>query len=172
MSRDLIYTERLVMKPLDLSDAPFMLKLVNTPNWLQYIGDRNVYNLEDAKRYLKEGSLKSVEKDGYGYYLLTDVHSNMPVGICGLGKRDGLDETDLGFALLPEAEGRGFAFESSVALIEAAWNKFNLKTLVAITTADNIGCIKLLEKLGFRFQKKAQMNGEGKYFEHFQLTPD
>ncbi|WP_027137920.1 GNAT family N-acetyltransferase [Gaetbulibacter saemankumensis] len=150
-------TERLILEKLTPDDAAFFLKLVNTPNWLKYIGDRQVYSLEDAKQYLLDGPIKSYEDKGFGFYkLLLKSADNIAIGTCGLVKREVLEDVDIGFAMLPEYEGKGFGYESSQAVIELAKKEFNINRLVAITLPINAKSIKLLEKLGLEYEKRVK----------------
>ena len=146
-------TERLIISKFSLEDAPFLLKLINTPKYLKYIGDKNLKTVEDAENYLTNGALKSYKEHGFGFYKLQEKLSNTTIGTCGLVKRDELEDIDMGFAFLPEFEGQGFGFESSMAIIKLAKEKFHLKQLLAITLPINKNSIKLLEKLGFKYQK-------------------
>jgi [ribosomal protein S5]-alanine N-acetyltransferase len=96
----ILETERLILRKLTLDDAAFMVKLLNTPTWLQFIGDRNVHSIEDAENYLKNGTLKSYQEHGFGFYAViekakTSDRSNKTIGICGLIKRDSLPDIDI-----------------------------------------------------------------------------
>ncbi|RIA10942.1 RimJ/RimL family protein N-acetyltransferase [Flavobacteriaceae bacterium MAR_2010_72] len=148
-------TERLVISKFTLRDAKFFLELVNAPNWIKYIGDRNTKTIKASKERIKNGHLKSYNDYGFGFYkLLLKSEDNKPIGTCGLIKRDALDDVDLGFAMLPDYEGKGYGFEASVALLELAKEKFKLKRITAITLPSNQNSIKLLEKLGLSYEKK------------------
>tara|TARA_R110000868_G_scaffold411005_1_gene701316 strand:+ start:8428 stop:8949 length:522 start_codon:yes stop_codon:yes gene_type:complete len=148
-------TNRLLISKLSLVDAPFFLELVNSPNWIKYIGDRHLKTVEEVKDYLTKGTLKSYQNFGFGFYKLElKQDNNKGIGICGLIKREQLENVDLGFAFLPEFEGQGFGFESSLAIIKLAQEQFRLKQLLAITLPINISSIKLLGKLGFIYQKR------------------
>jgi len=148
-------TNRLTISKVTLKDAPFFLELMNTPNWIKYIGDRNIKTLKEAETYLKNGILKSYETLGYGFYKVAlKPNPNTAVGICGLIKREELNIPDLGFALLPQHEGKGYGYESSIAVLEQARNEFGITKVGAITLEVNTNSIKLLEKLNFSFEKK------------------
>lgn len=148
-------TNRLLISKINLNDASQFLKLVNSPNWLKYIGDRNIKTVEEAKNYLKNGTLKCYATFGFGFYKLQlKAKNNVFIGICGLIKREQLDDVDIGFALLPEFESQGFGYEASQVIMQLAKEKFNLKRIVAITLPSNINSIKLLEKLGLSFEKR------------------
>tara|TARA_R110000868_G_scaffold240846_6_gene495447 strand:- start:439 stop:945 length:507 start_codon:yes stop_codon:yes gene_type:complete len=149
-----IETKRLIISKFSISDAPFFLELVNSPNWIKYIGDRNIKTIEDAEKSITNGHLKSYKEHGFGFYKLALKEKNIPIGTCGLIKRDTLAEVDLGFAFLPEHEGKGFGFEASGEVMKLAKHQFNLKKLVAITNPDNKNSIKLLEKLRFTLEKE------------------
>lgn len=142
-------TERLLLRPMSLDDAAFIFQLYNSPKWLQYIGDRNLRNIEDARNYIKDRMLPQLYKLGFSNYCVIRKVDNVKIGACGLYDREGLQEIDLGFAFLPEYEGKGYASEATTTLVKAAKNIFSLKALQAITRLDNTGSQKLLEKLGF-----------------------
>jgi RimJ/RimL family protein N-acetyltransferase len=147
-------TNRLLISKFTLEDAPFFLELVNTPNWLKYIGDRHIKTIEDAEKRIKEGHLNSYETNGFGFYKLRlKEEQNKTIGTCGLIKRDRLDDVDMGFAMLPEYERKGFGYEASLAILELAKNAFKLHRIVAITLPSNPNSIRLLEKLGLTYEK-------------------
>lgn len=148
-------TKRLIISKFTLEDAPFFLELVNTPNWIKFIGDRQTKTIVDAEKRITEGHLKSYKTNGFGFYkLLLKEENNKPIGTCGLIKREELDHVDMGFAFLPEYESRGFGYESAVAVIKLAKYQYNLQSIAAITNPENKKSIGLLEKLGFTFQKR------------------
>jgi len=148
-------TNRLIISKVTLKDAPFFIELMNTPSWLKYIGDRNIKSIEDAKKHLKKGILKSYKESGYGFYKVTQKSEpEKAIGIVGLVKRKELEHTDIGFGFLPNYEGKGYGYESSVAIMNMAKNKFKLNKVLAITNPDNKSSIHLLEKLGLSFQKR------------------
>jgi len=155
-------TNRLIISKLTIKDAPFFLKLVNSPNWVKYIGDRNLNTVKNAEDYLKNGSIKSYADFGFGFYKLQLKEDHLkPIGTTGLIKRKELDHVDIGFAMLPEYEGKGFGYESSIAILKIAKNQFNIDKILAITLPENISSIKLLEKLGLAFEKRVKPFDDG-----------
>ena len=146
-------TERLIIRELSVSDSPFILELVNTPTWLKFIGDRGVKNLDDAKSYLKKGPLKSYDDNGFGLYWVGLRDSNVPIGMCGLIKRADFDSPDIGFAFLPEHEGKGYGFESASVIMDYCKTEFHIKRIIGITLEANTASVRLLEKLGLQFEK-------------------
>lgn len=155
-------TTRLLLSKITLKDADFFLELVNSPQWLKYIGDRKVKTIENAKTYLKNGTLKSYANFGFGFYKLQlKEEGKKPIGVCGLIKREQLEDVEIGFALLPEYEGKGFGYEASVAVLKLAVEKFKIKKITAITLPSNTSSINLLEKLGLSFEKRVKPFEDG-----------
>ena len=153
-------TDNLVIRKLNAEDDIFILKLLNTPQWLQYIGDRGVRNVDDARKYILNGPVTSYTRFGFGLYLVVLKNENTPIGICGLLKRETLQDVDLGFALLPEFAGKGYAYESASAVLKYGRTDLGLKRIVAITTPSNSNSKSLLTRLGFIFEKNVKQNNE------------
>ena len=149
----LLETERLILRELTFDDAQFILTLLNDPAFLRYINDKNVRNLEDARQYMLNGPMASYARNGFGLYLVELKDSSVPVGLCGLLKREELPDADIGFAFLPDYWGKGFAFESARAVMNDARERLKLKRVLAIVMPDNHASIKLLEKLGMSFER-------------------
>jgi RimJ/RimL family protein N-acetyltransferase len=146
-------TPRLKLRKLTLDDAPFILRLVNEPSWLEFIGDKGVRDLDGARKYLREGPIGMYERHGFGLYMTEVKESGAQIGMCGLIKRDTLPDVDIGFALFPEFWGRGYAHEAAAAVLEHGRRTFDLKRIVAITSLDNESSIKVLEKIGMQFER-------------------
>lgn len=155
----ILNTERLQLKPFTHKDAPFIIELLNSPGWLQFIGDRNVHNEEEAVRYLENGPLKSYREYGFGLSKIEKKDTTEPIGMCGLLKRDTLENPDIGFALLPRFSGQGYASEIVNATILYAKEKLNIQKISAITLPHNLKSIRLLESIGFNFCKTIRMPG-------------
>ncbi len=151
--KKILDTQRLSLREFDINDSQFILKLVNSENWLRFIGDKGVKTNNDAKDYLKNGPLKSYEENGYGLWLIALKESQIPIGMCGLVNREILDYPDIGFAMLPNYIGKGYGYEIASATISFAKNNLNLKKIIAITDPNNIASITLLNKIGLNFEK-------------------
>ncbi|MCP9753868.1 N-acetyltransferase [Lacihabitans sp. CCS-44] len=149
----ILETERLFLRKFELIDAPFILELLNTPTWLQFIGDKGVRNLDDAENYLKNGSLKSYEENGFGFYLVGEKSTQKPIGMCGFIKRQELEDVDLGFAFLPDYIGKGFGYEIAKAILKYGKDVLKLSRIIAIVDPRNTASNALLQKLGFVFEK-------------------
>lgn len=162
-----IETERLLLCLLTADDAPFILELLNEPSFLRFIGDKGVRTLEDAREYIRKGPVDSYERRGFGLYLVKLRDGDVPIGICGLVKRDALEDVDIGFAFLPRFWARGYALESAAAVMTHGRRDIGLNRIVAITNPENVSSIRLLEKLGLRFERMIQLadhGGENKLF--------
>lgn len=148
-------TGRLSLRHLADDDAAFILELVNDPDWLRFIGDRGVRSLDDARAYILNGPVASYARHGFGLYLVELRDGRAPVGMCGLLKRDWLDDVDVGFAFLPRFRGMGLAHEAARATLDFALGTLGLPGVAAIVSPENAGSIRLLEKLGMRFERMA-----------------
>ena len=153
-------TERLLLRRFTVNDAQFILTLLNEPSFLRYIGDKKVRTLADAEQYILNGPIASYERNGFGLYVMELRESHTPIGMCGLLKREELPDPDIGFALLPGFWNQGFAFEAAFAVLNDARETLRLPRILAITSLDNDASIKLLERLGFRFERVVTKDGE------------
>jgi RimJ/RimL family protein N-acetyltransferase len=163
----LIETERLSLCELTADDAPFILELLNDSSFLRFIGDKGVRTLEDAREYIRKGPVDSYQRHGFGLYLVKLRDEAVPIGICGLVKRETLEDVDIGFAFLPRFWSQGYALESASAVMTYGRGVIGLNRIVAITDPDNESSIRLLGKLGLRFDRMVQLpdhGGENKLF--------
>jgi [ribosomal protein S5]-alanine N-acetyltransferase len=152
-----IQTERLRLRHLSPSDAPWIRELVNDADFLRYIGDKGVQTDADAVAYIQNGPMASYERFGFGLNAVELIHTNEPIGICGLLKRESLPDPDVGFAFLPSFRGQGYAVESAAAVIKHG-KTLGVDRVLAITTPDNAGSIRVLERIGMRFEKMIKIN--------------
>jgi RimJ/RimL family protein N-acetyltransferase len=155
---NLIETDRLILRELSTDDAEFILDLLNQPSFIRHIGDRGVRTLEDANQYILKGAVASYKRYGFGLYLTLLKDSGVPIGICGLVKRDSLKDADIGFAFLPQYWSKGYAFESASAVLAYARNVLGLKRILGITSPDNQGSIRVLEKIGLKFEQMVKLS--------------
>ncbi|GAB3779958.1 GNAT family N-acetyltransferase [Spirosoma horti] len=156
----MIETERLVLDKFSIDDASFVFELLNMPSWIQFIGDRGVRTLTDAQSYISDGALNSYKQHGFGPYLVKLKTNGQPIGLCGLFKRDMLNDPDIGFAFLPNYAGKGYGFESATAVMKYAQDILGLTRIVGITLPANLYSIRLLEKLGLRFERTISVRAD------------
>jgi RimJ/RimL family protein N-acetyltransferase len=157
---NILETERLLLRTLNADDAAFYLRLVNEPTWLQYIGNRNVMTLEHARIAIEQGPTQMMRQFGHCLYLVILKESGAPIGICGLLKRDSLEDVDLGFAFLPEYVGQGYASESASAVLQYAFSVLAKMRVVAIVMPENAKSIRVIERLGMRFERMIVTDSE------------
>jgi RimJ/RimL family protein N-acetyltransferase len=146
-------TARLRLRHMLDRDAPFILELLNEPDFIRNIGDREVRTLEDARRYIQHGPMVSYSQHGFGLWLVELRHSGAPIGICGLLKRDYLQDVDVGFALREAHRGQGYAFEAAEAAMRHGTEDLGISRIVAITSPDNQASANVLRKLGLEFER-------------------
>lgn len=152
-------TERLTLRTLEVDDAHFYLKLLNDPSFLTNIGDKGVRTLEGARASILEGPCVMQRDYGFSMYLVERRSDGVPLGVCGLIKRDTLPDVDIGYAMAPPFWGQGYAYEAAAAVLAHGRDRLGLPRLLGITSPENIGSNQLLKKLGLRFVKLTQLDG-------------
>jgi [ribosomal protein S5]-alanine N-acetyltransferase len=151
-SSQALETPRLQLRKVALSDAAFFLGLLNEPSWRENIGDRGIRSIDDAERYIQNNIWGHYQAHGFGMYTVELKSTGLPIGICGLVKRDYLSSPDLGFALLPDYVGCGYAGEAAGRVLSHARDDLGIARLCAIAKRGNDRSARLLDRLGFRFQ--------------------
>jgi RimJ/RimL family protein N-acetyltransferase len=165
----MLQTERLTLRKFSLDDAAFIRELLNDDSFLHNIGDKGVRSDDDAAAYIQNGPIASYERFGFGLCAVELKETSELVGMCGLLKRDSLTDPDIGFAFLPRFWGKGYAFESAEAVISYGESVLGLKRILAITKPDNIGSIRVLEKIGLRFERMIKMSDDEPELKLFAL---
>lgn len=155
--KKILETERLLIREFILEDADFIYRLLNSPGWLKFIGDRHVHDLTAAEQYIVNVLMKNYAEQEFGFWHVLLKKDYSSIGMCGLIKRDYLDAPDIGYALLPDFEGQGYAGEAAMATLNYAIQTLKLNPIIAITDTANQRSISLLEKLGMVFQKTVFM---------------
>lgn len=152
---NVLRTQRLLLCELTFEDAAFILELLNEAGFLRFIGDKGVRTLADARDYIQKGPIESYQCNGFGLYAVRthDGGAAAPVGICGLVKREGLQDPDIGFAFLARHWARGYAVESAAAVLKHGTGTLKLPRILAITSPDNWGSIRVLERIGMKFDR-------------------
>jgi RimJ/RimL family protein N-acetyltransferase len=157
-----IVTERLELRWFATADAALMLGVWNDPAFMRYVGDRGIRTLPEAEAALEAGILAMYREKGYGPYRVAIRERDEPIGICGLFKRDYLDDPDIGFGLLPEYCRSGYAYEASRAVLDDARDGLGLSRVTAIVSPENVASIGLIEKLGMHRVELLRPPGEDK----------
>ncbi|GAC1692507.1 MAG: GNAT family N-acetyltransferase [Steroidobacteraceae bacterium] len=167
----LLTTARLRLRRLAPGDAPFVLRLLNEPSWLRNIGDKGVRTPADAQRYLETGPVEMYARLGFGLYQVRLASSDEPIGMCGLLKREALQDADLGFAFFPEFWGNGYAREASAGVLRHARDSLGLGRIVAVTAPHNGASRRVLERLGFALERTVRLEAGGEELLLYASTP-
>lgn len=155
-----IASERLLIDQANVNDAPFILKLFNDPGWIEFVGNKGMKTLADARIYIEEKLFAEYDRWGFGFFVVKLKESMTPVGFCGLRKADYLDHVDIGFGLLSQYHGNGYACEAASAVLKNKELSFGLKKVVAIVESGNVNSVKVIERIGLRFEKTIDIPGE------------
>jgi ribosomal-protein-alanine N-acetyltransferase len=153
-------TERLILKPTNIADADFIRILYNSPKWIEFIGDRKLNTVQDAENYIETKMIPQMVSLGFGNYTIIRKSDAEKIGSCGLYDREGVNGIDIGFALLPEFEKQGYAFESVFYLKEIAFTEFKLNQISGITSKKNKSSQDLLMKIGLKFEENIVLPNE------------
>jgi RimJ/RimL family protein N-acetyltransferase len=159
-AQTVVETERLMLRKLTLDDAEFMLRLLNEPSFITNIGDRKVRTIEQARDYIMTYPFASYEQFNLGPYLIQSKETSSSIGICGYRKRESLEFPDIGYALLPEYCGQGYALEASIAVLRYGREFLRMTDILGLVNPDNSPSIRLLEKLGFTFLRAMRLEAE------------
>jgi RimJ/RimL family protein N-acetyltransferase len=154
----ILETERVRLREFTLSDTDFVLQLVNTPSWIEFIGDREIHTQEAALKYIEESLMLSYQKNGFGLWLMELKKTSKSIGMCGLVNRDTIEDIDIGFALLPDFGRKRYTFEAAKATLIYAKETLKIDKIVAITDTKNVASIGLLNKIGLQFEKEIQLS--------------
>jgi len=165
-------TERLLLRRVTLDDAGLMLEIWNDPAFVRYVGDRGIRTDAEAQVALREGAFKLYEDYGFGPYVMCLKKNGSLIGICGLFRRDNLDDPDIGFAVLPDSCGFGFAGEAAEAVVAHARDDLGIKCLTAIVSPENSASIGLIKKIGLTFDRGITMPGDDEEISLYSMRLD
>ncbi|MBX2831081.1 MAG: GNAT family N-acetyltransferase [Rhodospirillales bacterium] len=168
----IVQTPRTTVRHATHDDAPFILSLLNEPGWLRYIGDRNIHDLDGARGYIDERFLTSYAKHGFGSYLACEKTTGVPIGLIGFVQRDSLDAPDIGYAVSTAHQGKGYAFEICIALIDYGWRTLGFDKIYGYCLPDNVPSVKLLEKLGLTYIRDQDVNHHANELCRVYLKPN
>ncbi|KQT22427.1 GNAT family acetyltransferase [Chryseobacterium sp. Leaf404] len=161
-------TERLIIRLISLDDAELIFDLYNTPNFIKFIGNRHITNLEAAENYIENRFFPQIDRLGYGNYTVILKDGNLKIGAVGIFEREGLDVSDIGFSVLEEFEGKGYMFEAAQKIKDEVMRRFGLKKISAITTKHNFSSQKLIEKLDLKFKNFVILPNETEELMYFE----
>ena len=153
-------TQRLNLRRMTVEDSEFILELLNDPAFVQFVGDKGVRSADDARQYIVTGPMASYEQHDFGLWVVEPKGTNTAAGICGLLKREALTDVDIGFAFLPRFRSMGYAFEAAEAVLDYGRTTLGLERIVAITDEANAGSLRVLEKIGMRFDRLIRLSDD------------
>ncbi len=165
-------TGRLILRRVSSEDAGLMLAVWNDPAFVEHVGDRGIRTETDAQEALEAGAFRLYKEYGYGPYKMVRKDDGVAIGICGLFKRDNLDHPDIGFAVLPDYCGNGYAGEAARAVVAHARDDLRIGNVTAIVSPGNTASIRLIEKLGLTFSGMITMPGEDEAIRLYAMTLD
>ncbi len=168
--KQILTTKRLLLREFNNTDTDFILELLNTPDWIRFIGERNVKTTEAAVEYINKAFVKGYQTNGFGFWMVQLIETDQPIGMCGITKRDGLDGADIGFAFLPTFMGKGYGFEIASATLNFVLATFNLPFILAITNPENVRSIGLLEKIGLTYQQKIKLTVDAEELNLYRIN--
>lgn len=157
---NVIETERLSLREMSEADAAFVLEILNDPGFIRFVGDRGVRTLESAARYIDERFVEGYRQNGFGLWLTETKDERVPVGMCGLVTRKELNVVEVGYAFLPPFRSRGYAFEAASATLRYARDVLGQSRLYAVVDSDNALSIRVLEKLGMKFERMVRLSAD------------
>lgn len=166
-----LQTDRLILRRFTAADAPFILRLLNEASFLEFIGDRGVRTLEDARAYIARVAEESYRRLGFGLYLVVTRKDGRPIGMCGLMQKPWLDAPDIAYAFVPEAGSQGYGLEAAAAVLAHERTRFGFTRIVAVVTPTNAASIRLLEKLEFTFELNVSDPHDGATLMRFAHQP-
>lgn len=134
---------------------------MNEPGFIKYVADRRLRTPADAAAYIREKFAPSYREFGFGFYRVELKESGIPIGICGLVKRETLETVDVGFSILERFCAQGYAYEAAAAVMDHGRTALGLSEIVGVTAPENRASIRLLEKLGLKFQRRINLPGYG-----------
>lgn len=157
----ILETKRTLVRHGTHNDAPFIMQLLNEPGWIRFVGDRNIHDLDAARKFIDDRLLSSYLKHGFGLYIVDEKASGCSIGLCGFVKRDTLDAPDIGYAITESHHGMGYAFEVSTALIDYGHDTLGFDRIFGYTLPENTVSLKLLAKLGLTYERDQDVNNSG-----------
>ena len=166
---NILETDRLSLRQMTPDDAEFILELMNDPTYIRFIGDKGVRTIADAVEYIIKTIIDSYHRNGYGLWLVVLKESKIPIGICGLVKRDIFEDADLGYAFLADHRGMGYACEAAAAVLGYGLGVLGFARMLGLTVPENTASIHVLEKMGMKFERMVKLQPTGPDLKCYKL---
>lgn len=167
-----LQTERLTLRPTMEEDDEFIYRLLNSEKWKLYIGDRGIRSVADAREYIRTRMHPQLKALGFANNTLIRAEDGVKVGTCGLYKREGIEGVDIGYALLPEFEGVGYAREAVAAILQFGFDVLDYKEINAYILPSNTSSIELVKHFNFHFSGLRQLSNDDEDLNFYTLLND
>ena len=154
-----IETERLILRPFDLQDIVPAYEMNLDAEVSKYTGDGGVVSMEETERRIKEDVFSDYQKHGFGRLAVQLKGGPRFIGFAGLKYLEDIDEVDVGYRFMSAYWGKGYATEAAKACVEFGFQTLQLKRMLGFVLAENPGSIRVLEKLGFSYEKDVLEDG-------------
>ena len=144
-------TPRLILRPFEVADIESSWVMNNDPEVSRYTGDGGVVSRDEMERRIREDVMGDYEKYGYGRMAVEVKGGARFIGFAGLKYLEDLQQVDLGYRLMQQYWGKGYATEVGSACIQFGFENLGLNEIIAMVLPENVASIRVLQKLGFTY---------------------
>lgn len=146
-------TDRLILRPFTIDDIDAAYKMNLDEEVSRWTGDGGVVGKEEIRRRIQEDVLGDYAKYRYGRMAVVLKETEEFIGFCGLKYLEDYEEVDLGYRLMSQYWGRGYATEACQVCLDYGFGQLGLYKIIAMVLPQNKASIRVLDKLGFQFQR-------------------
>lgn len=154
-------SDRLLLRRFVADDARAMTAVFCDPEVMRF-SDAGVRTAAFVDRWIAEQVAGYCGGGGLGRWAIVEIATRAVIGYIGLTRapgRCGPDEAELGFRLARAYWGRGYATEAAVLARDHATAELRLQRIVAIVDPGNTESVRVVEKLGMRFERAIMLDG-------------
>ncbi len=157
-------TERLLLRELNLNDAPEIFTLRSDDGVNKYLNRPKAESIKDAKDFINKINFGIRENQSLYWAICLEGQSKLCGTVCLWNFSDQKDKAETGYELLPQFQRRGIICEALAGVIEYGFKTLQLTTIEAWTMAQNLRSIKVLEQNHFQrdFDAEQMINEEDK----------
>lgn len=156
----ILETERLALRTWTLDDAEDGFRIWSDPEVMRYIGTgRPNADVEQTRGWLNR-MIAHQQKHGFCFWAVLEKVSRQLIGSCGLAYQlDGGPPLEFGYTLARSHWGRGLATEAAGAALRYVFENLPVTEIAASVDSGNVASIRVLEKIGFVYQRTEQLEG-------------
>lgn len=163
-----LFTERLQLRPITVSDSPEIFLLLTDPEVNKYYGMPRARNHEDAIKYIESIAASVSRGEVFHWGVFLQGQSKIAGTICLWNFRKEESRAEIGYELLPAFHGKGMMKEAIDTVLDFGFEVLQLTTIDAWTESENISSIKILErchfKRDFETEKKIDWSKEADFY--------